>query len=56
MSWFNKMVAHTLPIVPKPIVRRVSSRYIAGETLTDALDTVRQLNRGGMRATLDVLG
>jgi proline dehydrogenase len=56
MSWFNKVVARTLPVVPKPIVRRVSSRYIAGETLDEALDTVARLNREGMMATLDVLG
>jgi proline dehydrogenase len=34
----------------------VSARYIAGETLAEAVSLVRQLNRGGMRATLDVLG
>jgi proline dehydrogenase len=56
MSWLNKLMAHTLPAVPKPIVRRVSSRYIAGESLVEALDTVRGLNGEGMRATLDVLG
>ena len=56
MNWFNKLVAQTLPAVPKPIVRKVSSRYIAGETLEEALDTVRELNTAGMSATLDILG
>jgi proline dehydrogenase len=56
MSWFNKVVAHTLPAVPKPIVRRVSSRYIAGETLAEALDVVARLNGEGMMTTQDVLG
>jgi proline dehydrogenase len=56
MRWFNNLIAQTLPLVPKPIVRRVSSRYIAGETVEDALATVRSLNGGGMMATLDVLG
>ncbi len=56
MSWFNKLVAQTLPAVPKPIVRRVSARYIAGETLEEAVAVVRSLNRRGMMATLDVLG
>lgn len=56
MSWINRVVAQTLPAVPKPIVRRVSARYIAGETLDEAVSTVRELNRGGMTATLDVLG
>jgi proline dehydrogenase len=49
-------MAQTLPAVPKPIVSRVSSRYIAGETLPEALDTVRGLNGEGCRATLDILG
>jgi proline dehydrogenase len=56
MMWFNRLVAQTLPVVPKSIVRRVSARYIAGETLDDAVRTVRGLNRAGMMATLDVLG
>jgi proline dehydrogenase len=56
MSWLNKLMAQTLPAVPKPIVRRVSSRYIAGETLPEALSTVQGLNGDGCRATLDILG
>lgn len=52
----SRVVARLLPFVPKPIVWRVSRRYIAGETLEHALDTVRALNQQGMRATLDVLG
>lgn len=34
----------------------MSSRYIAGETLDDAVNTVRALNADGLMATLDVLG
>ena len=56
MTWFNKLIANTLPIIPKPIVRQVSARYIAGETLDDAVHTVRSLNAAGMLATLDILG
>jgi proline dehydrogenase len=56
MNALNKLVAATLPAVPKPIVRQVAGRYIAGEHLTDAVRTVRQLNAAGMCATLDVLG
>ena len=56
MSWLDKAVVHTLPLVPKPVVRRVSSRYIAGERLEDAVACVRDLNAQGFMATLDVLG
>jgi proline dehydrogenase len=37
-------------------VRRVSSRYIAGDTIDEALSVVRRLNDEGFMATLDVLG
>lgn len=49
-------MAKTLPLVPKPIVRSVSDRYIAGEDLADAITTVKSLNASGYMATLDVLG
>jgi len=45
-----------MPLVPRPIVRRVAHRYVAGETLEHALETVRALNAEGCMATLDVLG
>jgi proline dehydrogenase len=46
----------TLPVVPKPLVRQVANRYIAGDTLADAVRLVRQLNEKGLMATLDILG
>ncbi len=36
--------------------RRVALRFVAGETLDDAIAVVRALNRAGIRATLDHLG
>jgi proline dehydrogenase len=56
MSLFDRMVQHGLPLVPKPIVGRVASRYVAGETLDDAVRTIRELNAEGAMATVDVLG
>ena len=56
MSVFNRLLVTTLPLVPKAIVGRVASRYVAGETLDDALNVVRSLNSQGAMATLDVLG
>jgi proline dehydrogenase len=52
----NSLLVRTLPLVPKAVVRRVASRYVAGETLSDAVATVRALNAEGCMATLDVLG
>jgi proline dehydrogenase len=42
--------------VPKPVVQVFSSRYIAGATLAEAVECVRELNGGGKMATVDVLG
>jgi proline dehydrogenase len=52
----DRAIARALPAVPKPIVRAISSRYIAGSDLDDATWTVRALNERGKRATIDVLG
>lgn len=56
MSLIDRTIAATLPLVPSPIVRKVASRYVAGEHLDQALETVRRLNAEGASATLDVLG
>lgn len=56
MNVFNRLAVTALPLVPKPLVRRVASRYIAGDKIEDAVRTVRELNRRGMMATLDILG
>ena len=56
MKALNSLIVRTLPLVPKRLVRVFSSRYVAGETLAEALAVVRQLNAEGCMATLDVLG
>lgn len=56
MSAFGRLVQTGLPLVPKLVVGKVASRYVAGETLDDALAVVRQLNAQGAMATVDVLG
>ncbi len=56
MSLFGRLVVTTLPLVPKPLVGKVASRYVAGETMEDAFEEVRKLNAQGAMATMDVLG
>jgi proline dehydrogenase len=56
LALFDRAIARVLPAVPKPLVRRLSARYIAGPTLADACAVVRKLNEAGKKATLDVLG
>lgn len=55
-SLFDRLVVGTLPFVPKTFVRRFARRYVAGETLDDAVRTVRELAVEGAMATVDVLG
>ncbi|MGQ9491530.1 MAG: proline dehydrogenase family protein [Anaerolineae bacterium] len=43
-------------IVRFPVSRRMARRFVAGETLEDALTAVKNLNAQGMCATLDHLG
>jgi proline dehydrogenase len=52
----DRAIVRALPAVPRQVVRRLSSRYIAGTTLAEACDVVRELNSQGKDATLDVLG
>ena len=56
MSAFNRLLVSTLPLVPKAIVGRVARRYVAGETLDDAIAAVRSLSSQGAMSTVDVLG
>ena len=56
MTLLDRAIVRTLPAVPRPVVKRLSARYIAGERLADACEVVRELNSTGKMATLDVLG
>ncbi|MFL5930161.1 MAG: proline dehydrogenase family protein [Gaiellaceae bacterium] len=56
MALLDRAIVNVLPAVPKGVVRRISSRYIAGTELADACRVVAQLNEAGKMATIDVLG
>ena len=56
IGFLDRAAVGLMPIIPKPIVRMLSSRYIAGAGLDDAVRVVRDLNSRGIMATLDVLG
>ena len=56
MSLLDRAVVTLLPAVPRRLVQSVSSRYIAGTALPDALRAVGELNAAGKMATVDVLG
>ncbi len=52
----NKMIAATLPFMPKKLVWMFSKRYIAGETIDDAVKASKKLNDQGIKVTVDLLG
>jgi proline dehydrogenase len=56
MSVFDSLVQFGMPLVPKFIVGRVARRYVAGESLTDAVRVLRELGSEGAMTTVDVLG
>ena len=56
MALLDRAIVRLLPAVPRPVVRRISDRYIAGSDIPDAMHAVRKLNAEGKLATIDVLG
>jgi proline dehydrogenase len=56
LTLIDRAIVRVLPAVPRPVVRKMSQRYIAGSELADACRVVKALNARGKMATLDVLG
>jgi proline dehydrogenase len=56
LAILDRAIVRLLPAVPRPVVRRISERYIAGTELEDAVTVVRALNARGKLGTIDVLG
>ncbi|MCP4657464.1 MAG: proline dehydrogenase [bacterium] len=56
MSVFTRLAVTMMPLAPKFLVRPFAAPYIAGETLDDAVNVVRDLNAEGAMATVDLLG
>jgi proline dehydrogenase len=55
-SALDRAIVRSIGLLPRSVVRRVASRYIAGDQLDDALATVRRLAAAGCVATVDILG
>ena len=56
MSILDQLIASSLALVPKAIVGIVAKRYIAGDTLEEALDVASELEPEGFLTTIDLLG
>jgi proline dehydrogenase len=55
-SMINKLITKMLPLMPKKLVWIFSRKYIAGETIDDAIRVCRGLNGQKVRITIDLLG
>ena len=56
MGILNRIVLSTAPWMPKIIIGKIASVYVAGDELKDGIDLVRKLNNKGFVGTLDLLG
>lgn len=56
MNIFNQIIVQIVQLMPKSVIGFFSKKYIAGETLQDAVNYVKNLNSKGIYATMDVLG
>jgi proline dehydrogenase len=56
MSILDRAALATLPLLPRPVMRRLASRYIAGEELGQAMERLAALQARGFAGILDILG
>lgn len=56
MGLVNNVIVEFVKLLPKPLVKIFAQKYIAGETLQDAINVTKELNSKGIYATIDVLG
>lgn len=52
----NQLIIKTLPYIPKPMVHVFAKKYIAGDTLNDAVNVTKDFEKLGGKTTIDVLG
>ncbi len=56
MGILNSLVVGTAPLMPKFMIGKIASVYVAGDSLEDGLKLAKKLNEKGFSATLDLLG
>ncbi|MCB0752591.1 MAG: proline dehydrogenase family protein [Ignavibacteriae bacterium] len=56
MKFINQTIVSFVKLLPESVVHIFAKKYIAGDTLQDAVNVVKELNALGIYATLDVLG
>ncbi|MEZ6020596.1 MAG: hypothetical protein R3F17_10985 [Planctomycetota bacterium] len=50
MGIFHQLACSTLPLIPRPVMRRLAGRYIAGEELGQAISRLEELQQPGSQA------
>lgn len=55
-NMLHQVVLAGMPLVPRPLMWRLASRYVAGETLEAALGRLRELAAAGHPGIIDILG
>ena len=55
-SLVDRAIVAALPRVPRAIIGRVASRYLAGERLEQAIAVIRSVNERGLPASVAILG
>ena len=56
MNFFNKLIVSSLYLFPKSIIKIFSKKYVAGETHSEALRVIKNLNINNQYVTIDILG
>ena len=56
MGLLHQFVVSTLPLVPRPLMRKLAAPYIAGEELSSALAVLTTMKGRGFGGVLDILG
>ena len=56
MGILNSIVVGSAPLMPRFVIGKIASIYVAGNTLEDGLKMAKKLNSKGFAATLDLLG
>ena len=56
MGILNSLVVGSAPLMPKFMIGKIASVYVAGDKLDDGLKLAKKLNSKGFSATLDLLG
>jgi proline dehydrogenase len=56
MKIFDKLIAASLPIIPKPLIGHFARPYLGGVTIDEMARTVEGLNTEGFRCLVSILG